>query len=344
MFGGFLLGVITPRDHLVALRITERVEVRTRSVLPHAWIELKTNAQPLLQELIMIILLPLYFTYLGLKTDLSTIDSYQAAVSVVLIIAASMVGKIGGAAVASRILRNTWRYARRERLSAQMCVCVCEASCRALTLRPLYLWRRESFTIGFLLNTKGLVELVVLNVGLDIGVLTNQVFAIFMVMALWFVSIQLPPRDALACSHTPHAVPSNIHPTWLGTGTPSSPRRPCGCCGLDKRRRAAPRWSRGTSTRCKALKVREPPDVSDRVHRSGYSVMVCIQEARAGVSMVTVAGALAKAHAKGSTSKRKPFVKAIHLKEVSERPSTYFFAVRTCPLTTNTRHRTSRHT
>jgi Kef-type K+ transport system membrane component KefB len=63
-----------------------------------------------LQELIMIILLPLYFTYLGLKTDLSTIDSYQAAVSIVLIIAASMVGKIGGAAVASRILRNTWRY------------------------------------------------------------------------------------------------------------------------------------------------------------------------------------------------------------------------------------------
>jgi hypothetical protein len=32
MFGGFLLGVITPRDHLVALRITERVEVLTRQV------------------------------------------------------------------------------------------------------------------------------------------------------------------------------------------------------------------------------------------------------------------------------------------------------------------------
>jgi Kef-type K+ transport system membrane component KefB len=44
---------------------------------------------------------------------------------------------------------------------------------------------RESLTIGFLLNTKGLVELVVLNVGLDIGVLTSQVFAIFMIMALW---------------------------------------------------------------------------------------------------------------------------------------------------------------
>jgi hypothetical protein len=44
--------------------------------------------------------------------------------------------------------------------------------------------------------------------------------------------------------------------------------------------------------------------------------------------MVTIAGALAKAHAKGTNSRRKPQVKAIHLKEISERPSTYFFAVR----------------
>jgi len=43
--------------------------------------------------------------------------------------------------------------------------------------------------------------------------------------------------------------------------------------------------------------------------------------------MVTVAGALAKAHSKGIGSPRKPRIHAIHLKEVSERPSTYFFAV-----------------
>jgi len=48
---------------------------------------------------------------------------------------------------------------------------------------------RESTTIGFLLNTKGLVELVALNVGLDIGVLSEQVFAIFVVMALWCVTL-----------------------------------------------------------------------------------------------------------------------------------------------------------
>jgi len=53
----------------------------------------------------------------------------------------------------------------------------------------LFFINRESFTIGFLLNTKGLVELVVLNVGLDIGVLTKEIFAAFVVMAIWY----LPP-------------------------------------------------------------------------------------------------------------------------------------------------------
>jgi Kef-type K+ transport system membrane component KefB len=82
----------------------------------------------LVQELIMIILLPLYFTYLGLKTDLSTINSHQAGVSVVLIILASMIGKIGGAAAAARLLRNSWRcvdsdsFLRLERSDFELCV------------------------------------------------------------------------------------------------------------------------------------------------------------------------------------------------------------------------------
>ncbi len=58
----------------------------------------------------MIILVPLYFTYSGLRTDLSTLNTWQAGVTVVLIIAVSMLGKIGGATIASRLLRNSWRY------------------------------------------------------------------------------------------------------------------------------------------------------------------------------------------------------------------------------------------
>lgn len=58
----------------------------------------------------MIVLVPLYFTYSGLRTDLSTLNTWQSGVSVVLIISVSMLGKIGGATIASLILRNSWRY------------------------------------------------------------------------------------------------------------------------------------------------------------------------------------------------------------------------------------------
>lgn len=217
MFGGFFLGVITPRGNGFAMRMTERIE-----------------------DLIMIILVPLYFTYSGLRTDLSTLNTWQAGVTVVLIIAVSMLGKIGGATIASRLLRNSWR---------------------------------ESLTIGFLLNTKGLVELVVLNVGLDIGVLTKEIFAAFVVMAIWNTILTTPI-------------------VWL-------------------------LWTRTEKKRNPMMRK-----------SSDYSMLVCIPEARIGVSMVTIAGALAKAHAKGIDSKRKPRIEAVHLTEISERPSTYFFALR----------------
>jgi Kef-type K+ transport system membrane component KefB len=57
----------------------------------------------------MIVLVPLFFTYSGLRTDLSTLNTWQAGVTVLLIIFVSMLGKIGGATIASRILGNTWR-------------------------------------------------------------------------------------------------------------------------------------------------------------------------------------------------------------------------------------------
>lgn len=59
-------------------------------------------------------------------------------------------------------------------------------------------------------------------------------------------------------------------------------------------------------------------------------MLVCIPEPRLGVSMVTVAGTLAKAHAwlPDDEQKWKPKIHALHLTEVSERPSTYFFRLR----------------
>jgi hypothetical protein len=205
IFGGFFMGLITPRNDGFAIRLAERIE-----------------------DLTMIILIPLYFTYSGLRSNLTSINSWQAGVTILLAIAVSMLGKIGGGTIASRIMRHSWR---------------------------------DSLTIGFLLNTKGLVELVALNVGLDIGVLSDQVFSAFIVMALWNTIITTPV-------------------VWLLT------------------RKEKKNHSMSAS--------------------SDYSVLVCIQDPKLGISMVTFAGALVK-------SKQKPCIHAVHLKEVSERPSTYIF-------------------
>ncbi|KYQ92700.1 Na+/H+ antiporter [Tieghemostelium lacteum] len=128
IFGGFILGICVPRVDGFHMTITERIE-----------------------DIVTIVLLPLYFTFSGLRTNLSSINSGTAGGLTIFIIFIACFGKIGGATLASRFTKNTWR---------------------------------ESITVGFLMNTKGLVELIVLNIGLDIGVLDQTLFTMFVVMAL----------------------------------------------------------------------------------------------------------------------------------------------------------------
>ena len=90
--------------------------------------------------------MPLYFTFSGLRTNIGSISSAKAWGLTILVIVTAVVGKIVGGTVAARVLKNSWR---------------------------------ESFTIGILMNTKGLVELIVLNVGLDVGVLNTEVKELF---------------------------------------------------------------------------------------------------------------------------------------------------------------------
>ncbi len=119
VYWAHILGVVTPRQNGFAASIIERIE-----------------------DLVVIILLPLYFTFSGLRTNIGTLNDALAWGLVALVIFTACVGKIVGATVASRLLGNTWR---------------------------------ESFTVGILMNTRGLVELIVLNVGLDAGVLNTKV-------------------------------------------------------------------------------------------------------------------------------------------------------------------------
>ena len=87
-------------------------------------------------------MLPLYFTYSGLQTNIGALNSATSWGMVLLVTSAACIGKIGGATLAAKFMKNNWR---------------------------------DSFTVGFLMNTKGLVELIVLNIGLEIGVLNVEV-------------------------------------------------------------------------------------------------------------------------------------------------------------------------
>ncbi|KJE96707.1 sodium/hydrogen exchanger [Capsaspora owczarzaki ATCC 30864] len=147
IFGAFAFGVILPRD----------------TGLPHLLIEK-------IEDLTLSILIPLYFTVSGLRTDLFLVADAKALGFTLLIISATCTGKLGGCSLAARKLGNSWRM---------------------------------SITTGILMNTKGLVELVVLNIGLDAGIITPTVFTMCVIMAL-VTTFMTTPLTYLA--YPPHLV------------------------------------------------------------------------------------------------------------------------------------------
>jgi Kef-type K+ transport system membrane component KefB len=127
VFGAFLAGVVMPRHEALVRHLTDR-----------------------LHDLMVILFLPLFFAFTGLRTSVSLIQGTMWLYCA-LIIGVAVLGKLGGSALAARTSGMTWR---------------------------------ESWAIGTLMNTRGLMELVVLNVGLDIGVISPALFAIMVLMAL----------------------------------------------------------------------------------------------------------------------------------------------------------------
>lgn len=103
------------------------------------------------EELSSVALLPLFFALTGLRTSLALLSGGPAWISFGLILFAATAGKLGGSALAARASGLEWR---------------------------------ESLSLGALMNARGLVELVVLNVGYDLGVLTPTVFTMLVLMAL----------------------------------------------------------------------------------------------------------------------------------------------------------------
>ncbi|KAL2517234.1 Cation/H(+) antiporter 18 [Abeliophyllum distichum] len=111
------------------------------------------------EDLVSGLFLPLYFVSSGLKTNVATIQGAQSWGLLVLVITTACVGKIAGTIAVSLLFKVPFK---------------------------------EAVTLGFLMNTKGLVELIVLNIGKDRGVLNDQTFAIMVLMALFTTFITTP--------------------------------------------------------------------------------------------------------------------------------------------------------
>jgi Kef-type K+ transport system membrane component KefB len=117
-----------------------------------------------------ILLLPLFFALSGLRTELSLMRGSDEWLVTGLLTLLATVGKFGGSAIAARLTGLGWR---------------------------------EASAIGILMNTRGLMELVVLNIGRDLGVISPTVFTMLVIMAIVTTAATTP---VLRCVYPPLAV------------------------------------------------------------------------------------------------------------------------------------------
>lgn len=141
LFGAFLAGTIMPENTKFRNIFIQKIE-----------------------DVALVLLLPLFFVFTGLRTQIGLInDSYLWQVTGLIILVA-IVGKFVGSAIASRVMGQNWR---------------------------------DSLTIGALMNTRGLMELVVLNIGYDLGILSPEVFSMMVIMALVTTFMTGPALDLI---------------------------------------------------------------------------------------------------------------------------------------------------
>lgn len=128
LFGAFMAGVVMPPSIGFRKVMMEKVE-----------------------DITLVFFLPLFFAFTGLRTEIGLINSPALWGVCLLLITVAVAGKLGGCAVAARLVGESWK---------------------------------DSFTIGTLMNTRGLMELVALNIGYEMGVLPPSIFVILVIMAL----------------------------------------------------------------------------------------------------------------------------------------------------------------
>lgn len=116
------------------------------------------------EDVSVLLLLPLFFVFTGLRTKIGLLNDPSLWYITGIVIAVSVFGKFVGSALAARFVGQNWR---------------------------------DSLSIGALMNTRGLMELVVLNIGYDLGVLTDEIFAMFVIMALVTTFMTGPSLDVI---------------------------------------------------------------------------------------------------------------------------------------------------
>ncbi len=141
LFGAFMAGTIMPDNAKFRGIIIEKVE-----------------------DVAVILLLPLFFVFTGLRTQIGLLNDPYLWKMTGLIIVVAVVGKFLGSALAAKFVGQNWR---------------------------------DSLTIGALMNTRGLMELIVLNIGLDLGVLSTEVFTMMVIMALVTTFMTGPALDLI---------------------------------------------------------------------------------------------------------------------------------------------------
>jgi len=104
-----------------------------------------------IEDVSIVLLLPIFFVLTGLRTQIGLLNEANLWVSFGWILLVAVMGKFGGSAIAARVVGQNWK---------------------------------DSLSIGALMNTRGLMELVVLNIGYDLGILSPQIFSMMVLMAL----------------------------------------------------------------------------------------------------------------------------------------------------------------
>jgi Kef-type K+ transport system membrane component KefB/nucleotide-binding universal stress UspA family protein len=125
-----------------------------------------------LEDLVVVLFLPAFFAFTGMRTQIGLVSGAEQWIMCGLIVVVASVGKFGGSFIAARLTGLGWR---------------------------------DSAALGVLMNTRGLMELIVLNIGLELRVLSPELFAMLVIMAVTTTFMTTPFLHLITRRHPPQA-------------------------------------------------------------------------------------------------------------------------------------------